>query len=139
MSAAYNSALSAWKQNGGPRPYSRPDGIPTRMDRQWHTPAETAIREAMLAVEAAGASPALTDAITLLGKARDRVADHVEERPAPVGQRAMPHAERRLLLLIAAWVSAQMAHAGDHHHEDEIDRAAHEILDANPGCMAEPS
>jgi hypothetical protein len=42
------------------------------------TPAELAIVEAMRAVEDAGASPALTDAINLLQRARDRVADHVE-------------------------------------------------------------
>ncbi len=42
------------------------------------TPAEIAIINAMQAVEAAGASVALTDAVALLSKARDRVADHVE-------------------------------------------------------------
>lgn len=40
-----------------------------------------AIRAAMYEVEKADASIALTDAVTLLGKARDRVADHVEGRP----------------------------------------------------------
>jgi len=40
--------------------------------------AEIVITDAMLAVEHAGGSVALTDAITLLSKARDRVADHVE-------------------------------------------------------------
>jgi hypothetical protein len=42
------------------------------------SPAELAITEAMHAVEKAGASIALTDAVILLGKARDRVADHEE-------------------------------------------------------------
>jgi hypothetical protein len=74
----YEVALSDWKQSGGPRPANRPDGTPTRIDQRWQTAAERAIRDAMLAVEAAGGSPALTDAITLLSKARDRVADHVE-------------------------------------------------------------
>ena len=64
------------------RPYKRPDGIPTRADMTYWTPAEHAIAKAMEAVEAAGASPALTDAVTLLGKARDRVADHIEQ-PIP--------------------------------------------------------
>jgi hypothetical protein len=44
----------------------------------WMTGAELAITETMGAVEKAGASVALTDAVILLSKARDRVADHVE-------------------------------------------------------------
>ena len=76
----YFAALDAWKKDGGARPVRRPDGIPTRADMQWMTAAELAIREAMQAVEAVGASVALTDAVTLLSKAQDRVADHVEGR-----------------------------------------------------------
>jgi len=60
------------------RPKSREDGIPTRNSVQDWTPAEHAISIAIEAVEASGASPALTDAVVLLGRARDRVADHVE-------------------------------------------------------------
>lgn len=67
----------------GPRPHFRPDGIPTRIDLHWMTAAERAIRDVMLLVENAGASPALTDAVMLLAKARDRVADHVEDDTAP--------------------------------------------------------
>lgn len=52
--------------------------IPRRIDRSRHTPAESAITQAMAAVEAAGAHPRLTDAVTLLGKARDAVADYVD-------------------------------------------------------------
>jgi hypothetical protein len=74
----YFAALDKWKSEGGARPAKRPDGLPTRIDIQWMTPAEVAIRNAMLAVENAGGSVALTDAVTLLSKARDRVADHVE-------------------------------------------------------------
>lgn len=72
------AALDAWKKNGGDRPHKRPDGVPTRIDSQWQTEAEIAIGEAMLAVENAGGSKALTDAVTLLSKAKNRVADHVE-------------------------------------------------------------
>jgi hypothetical protein len=68
----------AWKSKGGPRPANRFDGVPTRIDTQWLTSAERAIMEAMLAVEKAGGSEALTAAIILLGQARARVADHVE-------------------------------------------------------------
>lgn len=77
----YHAALDAWKTHGGNRPAKRPDGIPTRIDRHWMTVAELAIMDAMEAVEKAGASTALTDAVVLLSKARDRVADHVESAP----------------------------------------------------------
>jgi hypothetical protein len=78
MSDAYATALAAWKKHGGPRPANRPDGIPTRADMLWRTSAESAIAAAMAEVEKAGASLALTQAVALLGQARDRVADHVE-------------------------------------------------------------
>jgi hypothetical protein len=78
MQMTYGEALEAWKTTGGPRPKDRPDGVPTRIDMQWMTAAELAILDAMRAVESAGASTALTDAVVMLGKARDRVADHVE-------------------------------------------------------------
>lgn len=64
-----------------PRPHLRDDGIPTRADIRFWSDAERAIATAMRAVEDAGASLALTDAVILLGKARDRVADHVEGKP----------------------------------------------------------
>lgn len=54
------------------------DGMPRRIRVDLATPAEKAIRDAVAAVEAAGASVALTDAVILLGQALDRVADHVE-------------------------------------------------------------
>lgn len=82
MSEANDQALAAWQARGGVRPSKRPDGWPTRADVQWMTPAEKKIRAAMLAVEEAGGSPALTAAINLLSAANDRVADHVEGRTA---------------------------------------------------------
>lgn len=54
------------------------NGIPRRSRIDLYTPAETAIRDAMLAVEEAGAHPLLTDAVNLLGQAKDKVADYVE-------------------------------------------------------------
>lgn len=70
-----------------PRPTKRADGFPTRADMTYWTPAEHAIANAIAHVEAAGAHPALTDAVILLGKARDRVADFAEGldpgRPVP--------------------------------------------------------
>jgi hypothetical protein len=77
---AYTEALRDWRKNPTEaRPKKRPDGILTRFDLQWMTPAERAITDAMHAVEKAGASAALTAAVNLLSQARDRVADHVED------------------------------------------------------------
>ncbi len=64
-----------------PRDHLRSDGFPSRSDQSLMSPAELEITSAMLAVEAAGASAALTEAVTLLGRARERVADHMESRP----------------------------------------------------------
>jgi hypothetical protein len=56
-------------------------GIPRRSCLDLNTPAELAIYEAMQAVEKAGAHPLLTDAVILLGQARDKVADFVDKAP----------------------------------------------------------
>lgn len=53
--------------------------IPRRNRIDIATPAETAIRAAIDAVEAAGASVNLTDAVVLLDRAFHKVADHVDE------------------------------------------------------------
>lgn len=63
-----------------PRPHLREDGWPTRASTEHWTPAEHAVAAAMHAVEAAGGSVALTDAICLLSQARGRIADHAEGR-----------------------------------------------------------
>jgi len=60
------------------RARTRLDGIPTRSDMQFWTDAEFAIDLAVKTVEAVGASAKLTEAVNLLAKARDAVADHVE-------------------------------------------------------------
>jgi methionine synthase I (cobalamin-dependent) len=52
--------------------------IPRRMRVDMYTPAELAIREAILAVETAGADPLLTDAVVLLDQAKAKVADFVD-------------------------------------------------------------
>ena len=52
--------------------------VPRRIRLDLNTPAELAIRNAVNAVEAAGAHPLLTDAVTLLNEAREKVADFVE-------------------------------------------------------------
>lgn len=52
--------------------------IPRRLCVDKMTPAELAIREASLAVEAAGADLRLTQAVMLLQAAREKVADFVD-------------------------------------------------------------
>lgn len=62
--------------------------FPRRATLERMTPAELAIREAILAVEAAGCHPLLTDAVALLMQAQSTVADFVDlpaaaqERPS---------------------------------------------------------
>jgi len=55
-----------------------PPQIPRRVDTLRHTPAEAAIHNAILAVEAVGADPLLTDAVLLLSEAQEKVADFVD-------------------------------------------------------------
>lgn len=64
--------------------------IPRRRRLDLNTPAELAIRHAMLAVERAGAHPLLTEAINFLGLAREAVADFVDRPGAspPPDERA---------------------------------------------------
>jgi hypothetical protein len=52
--------------------------IPRRIRIELMTPAELAIRAAVLAVEEAGADPLLTDAVVLLDEAKEKVADYVD-------------------------------------------------------------
>lgn len=54
------------------------NGFPRRNRIDLYTPAETAIRDAMLVVEKTGGHPLLTEAVTLLGRAQERVADYAE-------------------------------------------------------------
>lgn len=53
-------------------------GIARRCRIDLYHPAETAIREAMIAVEKAGCHTLLTDAVNLLEQAKNKVADFVE-------------------------------------------------------------
>lgn len=54
--------------------------IPRRNDRQRQCEAERLIRDAMAAVEAMGANKRLTDAVTLLDQAFDKVADYTDDQ-----------------------------------------------------------
>src|SRR5438309_5981536 len=57
--------------------------IPRRSRMDLWTPAETAIRNALIAVEAVGADERLTEAVVLLGHAQERVADYVDGIHSP--------------------------------------------------------
>jgi len=58
-----------------------PDEIPRRIRAECLVPAERAICDAMQAVEAMPADVRLTDAVVLLGQAREKVADYVDATP----------------------------------------------------------
>lgn len=71
------------------------DGIARRCRIDLWTPAEKAIFDAMQAVENMPAHEFLTDAVVLLQRARDRVADFVElELPKPFAERVEDAARR---------------------------------------------
>lgn len=55
-----------------------PNGIPRRSFIPEWTAAEFAISNAMEEVEELGADVLLTEAVVLLGKAKDKVADYIE-------------------------------------------------------------
>jgi len=56
------------------------ENFPRRNQLDLLTPAELAIFEAMQAVEKIGADEKLTEAVIILQKARDLVADFIEEQ-----------------------------------------------------------
>lgn len=58
----------------------RYDGIPRRVDIRLRTAAETKIAEALALVETLGADPLLTDAVTRLNEAREKVADYIDSQ-----------------------------------------------------------
>ena len=57
------------------------DGFPRRGRVEFLEPSEAAIYDAMSAVEAAGAHPLLTDAVTLLREALTKVSDFIDMKP----------------------------------------------------------
>lgn len=52
---------------------------PRRQSLSHNTPAELAIRAAIDAVEIVGADVLLTDAVVLLGQAKDKLGDYVDK------------------------------------------------------------
>lgn len=57
------------------------DELPRRCHVDRLTPAESAIRAAMLAVEGLGAHVLLTETVVLLDQARVKLADWVDQQP----------------------------------------------------------
>jgi hypothetical protein len=66
--------------------HDKADAIPRRIDMQRWSPAERAIYDAAQAVEAMPADARLTQAVLLLGKARECVADYVDDHQARAGE-----------------------------------------------------
>jgi len=85
LSWQYEAALRrAPAGNAGTGTTSRDIPRRSRIDRM--VPAERAIRDAKLAVEALGADVRLTDAVVLLGQAQDNVADFVDAQAGDAGK-----------------------------------------------------
>jgi len=57
--------------------------IPRRAYLEKQVPAERAIREAIDAVESLPADTRLTDAVVLLGQAKDKVSDYIDAQLFP--------------------------------------------------------
>lgn len=92
--------------------------IPRRNRIDLMTPAELAIREAMLKVEEAGCDVLLTDAVNLLHEAQERVADFVDKVPRKeknYEQEAIDFLKR------AAVENCRIVSSNDLHHEVIVD------------------
>lgn len=102
--------------------------IPRRFRLYEYTPAEKAIYEAIVKVEEAGCDVRLTDAVVLLGEAKDCIADFVDGVPRR-DPRTRTESDLRLAVK-AAWIAAfedaiktrcHYCAAGEHVHSFEND------------------
>jgi len=92
------------------------DGFPRRARIDLNTPTERAIRRAIDAVESLGAHTLLTDAVVLLGQARDKVADYVElPANAPCGATAHTETTATTKPLFWQMVASELVEARDKH------------------------
>lgn len=103
--------------------------IPRRIRLDQHTPAESAITQAMAAVEMAGCDPLLTDAVVLLGQARDKVADFVD---AGLQVKQSPVNEALNFLRRAASENARIVSTGDLHEIVIAEASAHGRMYVDP-------
>ena len=103
-------------------------GVPRRHRIDRMHPAELAIREAMLAVEALPADERLTRAIVLLAQAQEAVADFVDGVDAPTGSLPAPARitdERQRWAVYAAIVAAL---ATTHPNREAVARALEALV-----------
>lgn len=94
------------------------DDIPRRCQLEHMTPAERAIYDAMGVVEAAGCDVQLTEAVNLLQKARDRVADFVDGVEHPLV--SYPKSEPEVLLQVIAEREDWRMREGRAQHEKAL-------------------
>jgi hypothetical protein len=85
-------------------------GIPRRNCLDLNTPAELAIRHAVGVVEEAGCHPLLTEAVVLLGQARDKVSDFVDLPPQAMTK---PEADKRTAELFGEDSFTECDRSGD--------------------------
>lgn len=109
------------------------DDIPRRCQLEHMTPAERAIYDAMGVVEAAGCDVQLTEAVNLLQKARDRVADFVDGVEHPLV--SYPKSEPEVLLQVIAEREDWRMREGRAQHETSL--AQKRIKSLEDGIVAE--
>jgi hypothetical protein len=107
-----------------PKPQCRADGFPRRACVYLHTPAELAISKAIDEVEKLPAHEWETEAVLLLDKARERVADLVESlgitTPSPDAPKpfkaAKPDATAEQIRLVVGPACGSCGHLRGYHH-----------------------
>lgn len=109
------------------------DDIPRRSRLDKMTPAENAIYNAMCVVEQAGCDVRLTEAVNLLQKARDRVADFVDGVEHPLV--SYPKSEPEVLLQVIAEREDWRMREGRAQHEKAL--AQKRIKSLEDGIVAE--
>lgn len=114
------------------------DEIPRRNRIDLMTPAELAITNAMEAVEEAGCDTRLTEAVILLGEAREKVADFVDGKENPkVTPKAEPKPTGKRIDISGRWDDANdIEYLGDAF---EMDNGTWRALAAVSGmlCLVE--
>ncbi|GMV18617.1 MAG: hypothetical protein AMXMBFR56_68410 [Polyangiaceae bacterium] len=109
------------------------DDIPRRSQLHLMTPPENAIYNAMCVVEQAGCDVRLTEAVNLLQKARDRVADFVDGVEHPLV--SYPKSEPEVLLQVIAEREDWRMREGRAQHEKAL--AQKRIKSLEDGIVAE--
>ena len=98
-------------------------------------PAELAIRNAILAVEESGCDVRLTQAVTLLGEACDKVADFVDGVPA-VDTSSVIQERDAAIKAVKAFMFIQQSNAGRNPHREGTN--AHRAFDLGMAVLRMP-